>query len=205
MAVLETVQSLFISYGYYFLFFATALENIPVIGAFMPGEVIVVAAGFTAASGELELSKVILIATGGAFIGSNISYLMGRWGGRALIERIAKRLRMDGDRLDAADRYFSNHGPITVFVGRYMSGIKAFIPALAGAHHMPFGRFLVFSSLGIITWTIAASLLGFYFGQNWGALMRVFKAVGWLIPAVILLGALALVYFRRRRPGSKRD
>ncbi len=200
MVVLETLLGLFIAFGYFFLFAATALENIPVVGAFMPGEVIVVAAGFAASSGDFELPIVILIACAGAFVGSNISYAIGRWGGRSLIERIAVRLGMDGGKLDAADSYFQTHGPITVFVGRYLSGVKAFIPALAGAHHMPFGKFMFFSTLGIVTWTVIAAYLGFYFGQNWETLVGVFKAVGWVIPALVVLvvGLIWLINRRRR-------
>jgi len=205
MAVLETLLGLFIAFGYFVLFAATALENIPVVGALMPGEIIVVAAGFAASRGDFELPMVIVIACLGAFVGSNISYALGYLGGRSLIERIAVRLRMDGDKLKAADSYFQTHGPITVFVGRYMSGVKAFIPALAGTHRMPFGKFLFFSTLGIVTWTVIAAYLGFYFGQNWETLISVFKAVGWVIPTLVVLviGSIWLLDRRRRRAARK--
>ncbi len=205
MVILETLLSLFVAFGYIVLFVATALENIPVVGAFMPGEVIVVAAGFAASSGDFELPIVILIAGLGAFLGSNISYALGRWGGRSLIERIAARLRMDSGKLDKADKYFQTHGPVTVFVGRYMSGVKAFIPALAGAHHMPFGKFMFFSALGIVTWTLIAAYVGFYFGQNWEVLIGVFKAVGWVIPALIVLLIGSLWFLNRRRRSARKE
>ncbi len=205
MAVLETLLGLFIAFGYLFLFAATALENIPVLGALMPGEVIVVAAGFAAARGDLDLTIVILVACTGAFVGSTISYIIGYRGGRPVIEKIASRLGVDSGKLDAADRYFSTHGPITVFVGRYMSGVKAFIPALAGAHRMHFGKFLVFSALGIITWTFIAAYLGFYFGENWEALISIFKAVGWVIPALIALVVITILLIGRRRRATRKE
>lgn len=198
MSLLEIVLDIFVTYGYFFLFFATAFENVPVVGAFLPGEVIVVAAGFFASSGDFNLTLVILVAGVGAFVGTNLSYGLGYWGGRTLIEKFARRVGMDGDRLRDADRYFHTHGPITVFVGRYMSGIKAFVPALAGAHRMNYWRFLFFSTLGVISWTIVAATLGFYFGRNWETLIDIIKTIGWAIPVVIVV-VIALFWYRRKR------
>lgn len=199
MTILNMVLDFFVSYGYVFLFLATALENIPVIGAFLPGEVIVVAAGFFAAEGEFDVITVMFVAAGGAFIGTNFSYWLGYWGGRPVIERIAKKLHMDGEKVGNADHYFHTHGPVTVFVGRYMSGVKAFIPALAGAHRMPYGRFMFFSGLGIVSWTIIAALLGFYFGRNWDVLMKIVRTAGWVIGLLVILLAAGVWYARKRR------
>jgi len=201
MALLDIVLNIFVLYGYIFLFFATALENVPILGAFLPGEVIVVAAGFFASGGDFDLTTVILLACAGAFVGTNISYGLGYWGGRTLIEAIAKKLHVDVDRLRDADRYFETHGPVTVFIGRYMSGVKAFIPALAGAHRMPYWRFLFFSTLGLVSWTFAAALLGFYFGRNWEALIGIIRTIGWVVPVLLILLLALFWYSRRRRAG----
>lgn len=202
MNLLETLLRFFAVYGYYFLFLATALENIPVVGIFLPGEVIVVAAGFFASSGEFDLTAVILVACSGALAGTVASYVLGYRGGRALIEIIAIRLKVDGDRLQDADRYFSTHGPVTVFIGRYLTGVKAFIPALAGAHKMEFGRFVAFATLGIASWTVLAGALGFFFGRNWVLLINIIKGAGWFILAVILL---LIFIIRYRKRGNERE
>lgn len=205
MDILQTILNLFIYYGYFFLFFATALENIPVIGMFLPGEVIVVAAGFFAASGEFDFATVIIVSAIGAFVGTIGSYAIGFYGGRSFLEAIATRLRVDGGRLNSADRYFHSHGHITVFVGRYASGVKAFIPALAGAHRMRFSTFLFFASLAIVTWTVLATCLGYFFGANFPLLMKIIRTAGWL---VLLLAASVIGgiwYWRRRRRSSSRS
>lgn len=198
MDILQSILNLFIRYGYLFLFFATALENIPIVGVFLPGEMIVVAAGFFAASGEFDITTVIVIAFFGATVGTVCSYLLGFWGGRAFLERVAAKFGLDGDRLNGADRYFSTHGHITVFVGRYLSGIKALIPALAGVHHMRFSIFLAFAILGIATWTVLAACLGFYFGANWVFLMKIIKTAGWSLLAVAAV-IIAFIWYRRRK------
>jgi membrane protein DedA with SNARE-associated domain len=198
MHLLERALDFFIHYGYYFLFLATALENIPVIGLFLPGEAVVVAAGFLASSGEFELWLVILIASLGAVAGSAASYIIGWFGGRALIELIALKLKADHRRLGEADTYFHSHGPVTVFIGRYMTGVKAFIPALAGTHRMNFAAFLFFASLGVVSWTVLAAFLGFFFGEHWTIVLGIVQAAGWVILLAVVL-ILAVIWFRRKR------
>ena len=198
MDVLQLILRFFVAYGYVFLFLATTLENIPVVGIFLPGEVIVVAAGFFAASGEFELPIVIAIACFGALLGTIASYAIGFWGGRRMIEIIAVKMRADGNRIKDADAYFSTHGPMTVFVGRYMTGVKAFIPALAGAHRMAFGRFLFFASLGIVSWTVIAGVLGFFFGAHWETLIGIVKTAGWLLLLLVVI-LIAIIWYRRRQ------
>ncbi len=186
-------------YGYYFLFFATLLENIPVVGMFLPGEIIVVAAGFAAASGEYNIVHVLIVAFFGSVMGTSISYFMGYKGGRKLIEVLATKLRVDGRRLDAADKYFTTHGHVTVFIGRYLTGVKAFVPALAGAHRMRFSRFIFFATIGVFSWTILAGLLGYFFGANWDALMTAVKTAGWILTLMFLAALVLFLVLRRRK------
>ena len=200
MGSLQIIFRIFLAYGYYFLFLATAGENIPVVGVFLPGELIVVAAGFFAAQGRFQLPLVITVACLGAMVGTIASYILGYKSGRPLIELMAAKFGVDGERIADADNYFSTHGPLTVFVGRYLTGVKAFIPALAGAHRMRFSGFVVFALLGVVSWTILAASLGFFFGANWGLLIKLIKTVGWAVLAVVGLAVIVIV---RRRRASK--
>ena len=198
MGVIDWFLQFLNEYGYYFLFFATLLENIPFVGMFLPGEIIVVAAGFAAANGEYNIVNVIVIAVLGSLIGTSISFLIGYKGGRSLIELLASKFRVDSQKLETADKYFTTHGHVTVFVGRYLTGVKAFIPALAGAHRMRFSRFIVFAAIGVLSWTILAGLLGYFFGANWDALIKFIKTAGWVLTLIALLVIALLLVLRRR-------
>jgi len=188
----------FVRFGYVFLFLAAALENIPFVGLFLPGEVIVVAAGFFAATGEFDIVLVFLVATIGGIVGNNVGYWLGRYGGRPLIEGLADRLHIDKKHVKSAEDYFDSHGSKTVFIGRFIAGLKAFVTTLAGAAHMNYGVFLLYSTAGIISWTIIALILGFFFGQNLDAILSVLKTIGWFIPVLMFLAIIALWILRRR-------
>jgi len=190
MELFAKISHFFSAYGYYFLFLATWLENIPIVGLFLPGELIVVLGAFLAAEpGGLSLFGVITVAFFGGFFGSLSSYYLGAWQGRAFVERWAEKFNVDGKRLEQADRFFHQHGYITVFVGRYLTGVKAFIPVLAGIHRLNLFTFAVFSALGVLSWTVIASMLGYFFGSNWPLLLKYLKLFSWLI----LLAAAVII------------
>lgn len=196
--LLDEVGKYLAAFGYYFLFLATAFENVPFVGLFLPGEVIVVAAAFFAARGELDISAVFGVAVLGGIVGNNVGYWLGRYGGRPFIERLAERFRFDRKHVVAAEEYFDGHGAKTVFIARYIAGLKAFVTALAGASHMNYAVFLSYSSAGIISWTFIAVVLGYFFGQYFNTVISILKTSGWVIPLIIIL-LLIVVWLRRRR------
>lgn len=202
MPVLQTASGYLQAYGYYFLFLASVIENIPFAGLLMPGEVIVVAAGFFAARGDLKLFAVIIVASFGAEIGNNIGYYLGYRGGRPLVEHLSERFHIEEQHIKFAEGYFDRHGSKTVFFGRFMAGIKAFITALAGAAHMEYGIFLIYSTAGILSWTLLATLLGYFFGRYFDVVLAILKAIGWGSLAIFII-IIAAVYWWRRKAGEQ--
>lgn len=195
--MLDTVANYLTIYGYYFIFLATLIESMPFIGLAFPGEVIVVAVGFFAARGELSFIPALIIAACGGIAGSNIGYALGFWGGRPLLDRWARRFHVTQEHIKFAEDYFERHGAKTVFFGRYMAGLKAFIIALAGAARMRYSLFFLYSTAGVISWTILAGLLGFFFGQYFDVVVEIVQAIGWG-SLFIFLFIIAIAYWRRR-------
>src|SRR5512135_2198324 len=81
-------------YGLVIVLAATALENVFIVGSFVPGDIITAAAAFTASTpqGEhLSIWGLLAVATVGSLIGMNVSYFIGRRGGRDLIARVGPR------------------------------------------------------------------------------------------------------------------
>ncbi len=201
--LLELLLQFFDSYGYYVVFIGAFLENTLFVGLVIPGEVILLLAAFVASQGRFNVAAVAVLAFAGAFIASNIGYLVGRRGGRPFIERYGERLGISRRRIEAAERYFDEHGHHTVFVTRFTAGIKNFVPALAGASRMNYFIFLGYLTAGLIIWVVALSALGFFFGSNFSLLVRIVRAFGWAILIIIALIIGLLIYKRSRRRESK--
>jgi membrane protein DedA with SNARE-associated domain len=163
------MMALFQAHGYWIVFFGVMLEN---AGLPVPGETILLAAGFFASQGTFALAAVIGIGTLGAITGDNGSYWVGRELGREFLLRYGKYFLLTQKRFNRIEVFFQEHGDKTVLVARFLSGFRVFTALFAGATHMRWRRFLLFNVLGAILWATTIALLGYFFGKNWGLLVH---------------------------------
>lgn len=178
MGVISTL-----GYGGIVLLMAIESANIP-----LPSEVIMPFSGFLVAQGELNLWLVGLAGAMGCTVGSIFSYYLGKWGGRPLIEKYGKYILISHHDLDLADRWFQNKGEMTVFVGRLLPVIRTFISFPAGISEMNFSRFIVYSFLGSLPWSLFLAYIGLKMGENWEKLRGYFHGLDWVILGLIIVG-----------------
>src|SRR5437870_2709621 len=98
----------------------------------VPGETALLAGAALSHDGPLSLPWVILIAMGAAVLGDNLGFLIGRRFGRAVIERHGRRVGLSPARLAMFDRFFERHGARTIFIARFITGLRVFGAVLAG-------------------------------------------------------------------------
>ncbi len=146
------------------IFFGMLLESayIPI-----PSEIILPYAGYLVFLGKATFLTAGLTGLAGSLVGAFISYEIALYGGRPLVERYGRYIFIRRHELDAADRWFERHGDAAVFIGRLLPGIRTFISLPAGVARMRLGRFLVFSLLGAIPWTVLFMVIGYELGRNW--------------------------------------
>ena len=181
--------------GYVLTFVAAFSENIFLIGSFVPGETVQAAAGFVSSAGRLDPWWVWVAGFTASFAGGNVSYAIGRRGGRPLIERLMSRFRIKHERLRAAEAYFAKHGSETVFLARWIAGIKNLVPAIAGMSRMPLFWFELYSLLGALVYTTLLVWGGYLLGENFTMIIDVVRTTAWGALALI---ALAVAYTRWR-------
>jgi membrane protein DedA with SNARE-associated domain len=189
------------------IFSVTKDLGYPVLGVFvgiealgipLPGETAVIFAGLAAAAGRLEIVLVIVVASAGAIIGDNIGFLIGRRGGRAVLERPG-RFAVERRRvLEIGDPFFERHGGKAVFLGRWIAGLRIWASWLAGASKMAWPTFVLWNALGGIAWATSVALAAYYGGTG---VEKVFSAIGiYALPvALVVFVAFATWWWRRRR------
>src|SRR5271169_6865160 len=74
----------------------------------------------------LQLAVVIIVATLGEVLGSAAGYSIGRYGGRALVDKVGKYVLLTHKDLDRADAWFARRGEPFVFFGRFIPLIRSF-------------------------------------------------------------------------------
>lgn len=189
MDILDTLTKLFISYGYWTVFVGVMLEN---AGLPIPGETILLAAGFFAAGGHFNLLLVMLVAATGAVIGDNIGFAIGHHYGRGFLVRYGKFVFLTPRRLVRINNFFEKHGEKTILVARFITGLRVFAAIFAGASEMRWRVFLLYNVMGALLWAVVISLLGYLFGNSWPLLEKwigrtgIFMLLGFIITAVIL-------------------
>jgi membrane protein DedA with SNARE-associated domain len=205
---LQTLQDALHVWGYpaVALFIMIESSGIP-----FPGETMLLLASFLAAiDQQLQLPIVIACAALGAIVGDNCGYLLGRYGGRPLVERFGRYVFLKVDHLERAERFFARHGNKTVFFGRFVAVLRAWAAFLAGVNRMRWSAFLVYNAAGGIVWATLVGLLGYLAGRvfhdNFATVERLARTISWtgaLLLALLVVAALVVYRLRRRRQRQK--
>ena len=185
--IIATISAL--GYGGIIILMAIESANIP-----LPSEIIMPFSGFLVAQGQFNLWLVGLSGAIGCVIGSILSYWLGMWGGRPLIEKYGKYILISHHDLDLADSWFKKRGEMTVFIGRLLPIIRTFISFPAGIAKMQFWRFVIYSFLGSLPWCLALAYVGQKMGENWENLRTYFHDFDYLILGLIILGIIWWVW-----------
>ena len=194
-AVPEWLVDLFARYGYLVVFVGVFLEN---TGLPVPGETVLLAGAALAKFGRLSLPWVIVTAIGAAILGDNMGFFIGRLGGRALAERHGGKVGLTRARLAQFDRFFDRHGAKTVFIARFVTGLRVFGAVLAGASGLTWRKFLFYNATGAIVWSSGVGAAGYVLAYSWETLERWVGRSG-LIALAAIGGIAALAVARRRR------
>jgi undecaprenyl-diphosphatase len=191
----DWIIELFARYGYAVVFFGVFLEN---AGLPVPGETALLAGAALSRSGRLSLPLVIVTAIAGAILGDNLGFLIGRRGGRALVDRFGPRVGLSRDRLLQFDRFFDRHGAKTVFIARFVTGLRVFGALLAGTSGLSWGRFLLYNSTGAIAWATTFGGVGYLLAYSWQTLELWIGRSGLVLLAAIVIAGLLTVLHKRR-------
>jgi membrane protein DedA with SNARE-associated domain len=168
-------------------------------GVPLPGESMLIAASaYAGLGGNLNVWLVGLVGFAAAVLGDNVGYVIGRRGGRRLIERFGRYVFVTPARLDRAEAFFEKHGGKVVTVARFVEGLRQLNGIIAGTVEMPWRRFLFFNVIGAALWVATWTSLGYLAGNHVETISRDFTyfAVG---AAVLFLGFVAWHLHRRRK------
>jgi undecaprenyl-diphosphatase len=183
--------------GYLVLFALVGAES---TGVPVPGETALITAGVLAHHARLNIALVIATAAVAAIAGDNLGYLIGRIGGRRLLERPGILQHHRREVLRKGEPFFQRHGPKAVFLGRWVAGLRIAAAWLAGINRMSWPTFAFWNALGGIAWATSVGLLAYYVGP---AAERMFKVTG--LAGIALALAMTGEYLLRRRDRDRRQ
>ena len=168
-------------------FLAAMGEALFIIGLFVPTTVVLVGAGTLVGLGKLDPVPLFIWTTLGATAGDAISY----WVGYAFKDKIKSMwpLSKYSHLIESGEKFFEKHGGKSVFIGRFVPGVKSVVPGIAGMVGMNFTRFSVVNITSAFAWTIAHMGPGIIAGSALGAIGQISGRLA------LVLGALLVIIF----------
>ncbi|HWR45989.1 DedA family protein [Sporomusa sp.] len=180
-------------WGYAAIVIGMALESacIPV-----PSELIFGFAGYLVYLGRLDFTLAVIAGVVGGLIGSVVAYYVGFYGGQPFIAKYGRYVLLSKRNVELAQKWFDHYGLKAVFISRLLPVVRTFISLPAGFAKVDFGKFIFYTALGSIPWTIGLIYAGKLLGENW----QIINTIGHQASLIVAVGlaAIALYYYRRR-------
>jgi membrane protein DedA with SNARE-associated domain len=194
--VFGVVEPYLTDYGYAAVFLIVLLEN---LGLPVPGEGVLVTGTIFATAGRLDLTGVVVAAFAAAVLGDNLGYAVGRLGGRPMVLRVGRRVRITGEHLDRVEGFFARHGSKLVVVARFLPLLRHLNGIAAGVSRMAWRRFLLANTAGAAIWVAVWATIGSRLGAHLETVNTVLETATPYIAGGLVTALVALVLRRRRR------
>lgn len=180
--------------AYLAVFLLALSESIPIIGAVVPGTAVILALSALVPSGILLLWPLLVAATLGAIAGDGLSFWLGHRYHREILGFWP--LNRHPELIQSSETFFERHGSKSVFLARFVPGVRAFIPLLAGMMGMAVSRFYAVNVASALAWASSHILSGVLAGATFSILGAAAKPLAILL-VVLFAAGWALLHIVR--------
>jgi len=185
MHSLDFLYDLIGQYGLYAVFVLVMVE----------GDITLLLAGVLAHSdffGEYSFARVLLWATLGGSISDNFAYLAGR----AFCESV-REFRFYRAARPRLERLTNKFGPLSIFLSKYIYGLRWASCVFYGVGRMPYLRFLAVSLGSCFLWVFILAGAGYFFSGAVMGLIGDFQRLGKVLLVIVVVG-IAAFYLTER-------
>jgi membrane-associated protein len=182
--------------GYFILFSIVFAETGLLIGFFLPGDSLLVAAGLASSQGLLEIWPLCLLLTAASISGNSFGYFIGRKAGPTLFNK-EDSLLFSKTNVQKAQAFYEKNGGRAIIFAQFIPIVRTFTPVVAGITQMDYRRFLTYSVTGAFVWVWPLTMGAYYLGKT---IPDFEKNIHYAIGIVILVSAIpiAIEFFKAR-------
>ena len=194
----DFVLKLIGNYGYFGMFMGMVLEAVIIA---IPSELILATGGILASKKIFTFTGAFLTGLLGSVFCAIVIYFMGYFGGKAFVKKYGKYFFMKEDELEKSDSWFNKYGMISALIGRNFPIVRTLISLPIGITKQSFIKFLIYTTIGSIPWTLAFTYFGYSLGENW---IKINVCINYLktpIRIVLLFVLLKIIYnlYKKRK------
>ena len=151
-------------YGYLGMFLGMVLEAVIII---IPSELILATGGILASQNIFSFWGAFLTGLIGSVFCAIVIYLMGYLGGEPFIKKYGKYFFMKEKEIEKSDSWFHKYGLKAALIGRNFPIIRTLISLPIGIMRLSFTKFIIYTTIGSIPWTLLFVWLGYQLGNHW--------------------------------------
>lgn len=186
----------FVHYAYGILFLWVLVEQ---LGVPIPSVPMLITAGTLSATHRIHAVPVMLSILLGCAVADSVWYFAGvRYGGRVV--RLICRLSLEASTcVRKTEGYFSRNGGWTLVFAKFVPGLSALAPPIAGQTGMSYTRFLALDMLGSLVWASTFVFGGRFIGDMAKRSQRFFHLLGQFGVVLVVVAVLAIIVYRMWR------
>lgn len=182
---LDFLNQLLLQYGVYAVFILVMIE----------GDITLLIAGVLAHSGffgDYSFAQVLIWGTIGGCASDNLAY----FAGRAFCEGV-RELRFYRAAKPRLERLTNKFGPLSIFLSKYIYGLRWAACVFYGVGRMPYLRFLLLSFASCFMWVFVLSGAGYFFSGAVMGLIGDFQRLGKVLLVIVVLGIVGFYLAER--------
>ncbi len=188
-----------LAHGYLVLFTAVAAEQ---IGVPIPSGPVLVAAGALAGLHRMNLPAALFLAVAGCLFSDSVWYFLGRRRGGRILGFFC-RISLEPDTcVSNVQSFYSRYGPKSLLFAKFVPGLGALGPPMAGAVHLAEWKFFSLDAGGALAWTGTYFALGWIFRTQLKELGLRLAGFGAFVAVAVVLALVSYIsfkYLQRRR------
>ena len=185
----DFLLNLISSYGYIGMFIGMVLEAIIIA---IPSEFILATGGILASKGIFSFWGAFITGLMGSIFCAIIIYLMGYIGGKPFVKKYGKYFFMKEEDIEKSDSWFNKYGMLSALIGRNFPIVRTLISLPIGIMRLSFIKFLIYTTIGSIPWTLLFVYVGYKLGENWIILNTI---IGYFKVPIRVMIILLLIYY----------
>ena len=159
------------------------------------GDITLLIAGVLAHSsffGEYSFARVLIWGTLGGCASDNLAY----FAGRAFCEGV-REVRFYRAAKPRLERLTNKFGPLSIFLSKYIYGLRWAACVFYGVGRMPYLRFLLLSFASCFLWVFILAGAGYFFSGAVMGLIGDFQRLGKVLLVIVVLGIVAFYLVER--------
>ncbi len=193
------MSSFLIQHGGPVLFAAILLDE---LGLPMPAVPFLLAAGALSASHQMNPVTALVLTLLACFIADTTWFYLGRFRGNRVLGFLC-RISLEPDSCVSRTRnLFDRYGMKAVLIAKFMPGLSAVVPPIAGSSGTSYFRYLMFDAVGSALYAGSYMLLGAIFSDQLEKLVGTIASFGrsaFAAATVVAVGFLVFKYVQRHR------